>query len=183
MTVRATCLPAATPARPTVLFPLVAALLAGCSHGDGTLRETLDPDADRQITQQDEVAVEIVALPGIDTGPIDLDRLARTIRGKIDQRKAAVPSPRTRRRFGLSITISRYDGGRAAGAQNAGDTHIDGWRLLTDPDIVARLHRYRDRVADRETFAWSQAYPSPTPIQAVEEDFATAVAAELFAGP
>lgn len=156
--------------------------LSSCrSDGGGALGETLDPDADKRITQRDQIAVVVVAVPGTDTGTLDLTRLAGTIRREIDRRKAAAPTPRPPRRFALSVTISRYDGGSAQGAPGSGQTHIDGWRLLTDPDIVARLHGYRDRVADRDDFAWGRLYPAPTPIQTVEGDFAAAVAADLFA--
>ncbi|MBM4200840.1 MAG: hypothetical protein FJ189_06090 [Gammaproteobacteria bacterium] len=161
-------------------MPLIAALLTGCAGEGEMLEETLDPDADKRITQQDKVAVQVVAIPGTDIGTLDLDRLARKIRDRIDRRKAATPSPRPPRRFDLSVTISRYDAGQASGSAGSGQTHIDGWSLLTDPDIIARAHRYRDRVADRNTFAWGRLYSPATSIEKVEGDFADTLAADLF---
>ncbi|RYU63207.1 hypothetical protein EWI61_01755 [Methylolobus aquaticus] len=169
-------------ARPgaAVLLSLAAALLLGCAGDGKTLTQELDPDADQRITRQDEVAVEVVAVAGLDTGALDLRRLAKNLRDRIDRRKATIPSPRPARRFDLSLTITRYDGGQAAGAAGFGQTHIDGWRLLTNPDIIARAHRYRDRVVDRQTFDWGRAYATPTPVETVEGDFADAVASDLF---
>ena len=162
---------------------LLGAPLSGCSGDGGTLGQAFDPDADKRIAQGDEVAVEVVALPGTDTGALNLDRLARTIRERIDRLKVATPASRAARRFELSITISRYDGGQAATPAQTGQTHIDGWRLLTNPDIVARAHSYRDRVTDRTTFAWGRSYSTAIPIRQVEGDFADAMASDLFGAP
>jgi hypothetical protein len=163
-----------------VLLSIAAALLGGCADDGKTLTQELDPDADQRITRQDEVAVVVVAVAGLDTGALDLRRRSHTLRDRIDRRKAAVPSLRPARRFDLSLTITRYDGGQAAGAPGSGPTHIDGWRLLTNPDIIARAHRYRDQVVDRQTFDWGRAYAAPTAMETVEGDFADAVASDLF---
>lgn len=159
-------------------FAILVVTLTACSGDGGSLGAALDPDADRLTPPPDIVTVKVAAVPGTDLGSMNLDRLARTLR---DRLKLGAPTPGPSRRLELALTISRYDPGNAAGEASAGATHIDGWQLLTDPAIIAHAHRYRDRVADRDTFAWSRVYPSRTPIETVERDFAETFAVELFA--
>jgi hypothetical protein len=153
-------------------------LAAGCASLTPRPTFTGESVSVIRISSPDMVKVKVDAPDGVTMLPEEQDRLGRTIKSKIDARKAANAADVVGSTYEVDVRVSRYDKGSAfarAMLAGLGQMHIEG------KVAVFRMpeHRPEGEFELKKTFAWGGAYGAGTSIEDIENSFADGVAAAV----
>lgn len=150
-------------------------LFTGCATTSPGASFAVPLPAEKRLDSNDSVTVDVQSAESVAIIDQERQRLAQSIKMKVDQLKMANPGGRDARQYHVAVLLTRYDKGNAfarAMLAGLGQIHIDA-------RVAVYAMPQKARVADftvNKTFAWGGIYGASQSIDDVEQGFAEGVA-------
>lgn len=164
--------------RTVSLLAAASVFLAGCAGTAPKPTYQQELAVESRIDAQDEAAVVVTAMPGVEILEMERTRIAQRLEERVATKKMLNASTDEPRKYRVELLLTRYERGSAfarAMMAGLGQIHLDGTvSVFTEPDNT-RVTQFEIK----KTFAWGGIYGGSTGMEEIERTFADGIAVAL----